>query len=292
MTRSRNNLDLLSVDVEEYFHATTFESVIPRSEWEERKGRSARSIDRLLGRFDDWKVRATFFVLGWFAERNRELVARIQKEGHEVACHGYDHRLIYNMTPDSFRNDVRRAKGLIEEITGAEVLGYRAPTFSIVLRTAWAIPILIEEGFAYDSSIFPIHHDRYGIPDFPREPVRISSPDGSLVEFPLTTIRIGGLNIPISGGGYLRLLPFPIVRRAIAKVRQRGELVNLYVHPWEIDTSLPRVPISLLKRLRHYHGIDKVESRLARLVGEGRFSPFGDVLTGINPPDWKFPSAG
>lgn len=292
MNDRANSLDVLSVDVEEYFHATTFESIIPRSEWEDRAGRSARSLDRLLQLLDDWNVHATFFILGWFAERNREQVRAIHEGGHEVASHGYDHQLIYAMTPDSFREDIRRAKGLIEDVAGVPVKGYRAPTFSIVSRTAWAVPILVEEGYEYDSSVFPIHHDRYGIPDFPRHPVRIETESGSLVEFPLTTVRLGPFNFPVSGGGYLRLLPFPFIRRAIARVRRRGRLVNLYVHPWEIDSRLPAVKMPLLKRWRHYKGIRQVESRLAHLVADGDFKPFREILPRIDLPVWSFPASG
>lgn len=290
MGERSDSIDVLGVDVEEYFHATTFESILPRSEWEERKGRSARSLERLLALFERWNVRATFFVLGWFAERNRAAVRAIAEAGHELACHGYGHRLIYHMSAGEFREDVRRAKGLIEEIAGRAVEGYRAPTFSIVARTAWAVPILVEEGFRYDSSIFPIHHDRYGIPGFPTHPVRIETVSGSLLEFPLTTVPLGPFNFPVSGGGYLRLLPFPIVRRALARVRRQGGLVNLYVHPWEIDPELPRVPMPFLKRLRHYHGIRHVESRLERLVADGSYGPFRDASPRLDAPPWSFPS--
>ncbi|MFH1276940.1 MAG: XrtA system polysaccharide deacetylase [Candidatus Eisenbacteria bacterium] len=270
--------DALTVDVEEYFHATIFADSIPRKEWDERAGRASSSLARLLERFDAWGVRATFFFLGWYAERNPGAVRDVVTAGHEVAAHGYDHTLLPDLGPRRFREDLRRTKGLLEESGGAAVAGYRAPTFSITDRTLWAIPILAEEGFAYDSSVFPIRHDRYGIPGFPRRPVRLRFEGGSLVEFPLSTWRIGPWNVPVAGGGYLRLLPLPVMVRGLRAVRREGAPAVLYLHPWEIDPGQPRIPLPLLSRIRHYRNLDRAEDRLGRLLRDGSWAPMGEIL--------------
>ena len=281
MKEGRSCAGALTVDMEEYFHATLLRSRVGRKEWEERAGRAARSVERLLRLFDRWDARATFFVLGWFAERDPETVRRVAEAGHEIACHGYDHELLFDLGPERFREDLRRSREVIASAAGKNPAGYRAPTFSITRRTLWAFPILVEEGFLYDSSVFPIRHDRYGIPDFPRRPVRIRAGAGELIEFPLSTRRVGPWNLPVSGGGYLRLLPFSWIRRGFEAIRREGGTPVLYLHPWEIDPDQPRVPLPLLSRIRHYRGIDRMEERIGRLIGGGGFRPLGELASAV-----------
>lgn len=288
MTERTGAPDALTVDVEEYFHATIFADSVRRKEWDRMGGRASASLARLLERFDAWGVRGTFFFLGWFAERNPGSVREVAAAGHEVAAHGYDHTLLPDLGPERFREDLRRTKGLLEERAGVAVSGYRAPTFSITERTGWAIPILAEEGFAYDSSIFPIRHDRYGIPRFPRRPVRLRFEGGTLVEFPLSTWRIGPWNLPVAGGGYLRLLPPSWLVRGLRAVRKEGSPAVLYLHPWEIDPGQPRLPLPLLSRIRHYRNLGRAEDRLARLLREGRWAPMGEVVRGLDLEDYEW----
>lgn len=280
----------LTVDVEEYYHATIFSKTVARKEWDDRAGRAARSVERLLERFDRWHVRATFFVLGWYAERNRALVRSIADAGHEIASHGWDHTRIFDQKPESFRDDVRRTRSLLEDISGLPVHGYRAPTFSITERTLWAIPILAEEGHRFDSSIFPIRHDRYGIPRFPTRPVRLRFDGGELIEFPLTTLRVGWWNLPIAGGGYIRQFPLSWIERGFRKIRKSGEPVVLYLHPWEIDPDQPRLPLPPAGRIRHYRGIDRMEERLGRLVSDGSFGTMSESLRSIDIGDYFLPT--
>lgn len=290
MDSDRHPGDILSIDVEEYFHATLFKERIPRKEWKEREGRAAGSVDILLRHLDDWGVKGTWFVLGWFAERNRAVVRAISDAGHEIASHGFDHTLLGELGPDAFREDLRRSRGVLEEITEKRVVGYRAPTFSITSGTLWALPILAEEGYLYDSSIFPVHHDRYGIPGFPRHPVRLSFDTGEIVEFPLNTWRLFGFNLPVSGGGYLRLLPFPAIRHGLRAIRREKGIVMLYIHPWEIDPDQPRLPLPPLSRFRHYHALARTAKKLQALIADGRFTTAANVLQKIDPPRHDLPT--
>jgi polysaccharide deacetylase family protein (PEP-CTERM system associated) len=212
-------------------------------------------------------------VLGWVAERYPELIRDIATDGHEIACHGYSHRLVYEQSPEEFREETVRSKNLLEDITGAQVLGYRAASYSVVRDSLWALDILVELGFTYDSSIFPVHHDRYGIPDAERAPHRLTTPKGkSLVEWPLATASVFGARLPVAGGGYFRLLPYWVSRWGLESINRR-ELrpFIFYLHPWEIDPEQPRVPASLLSRFRHYTNLGKCEERLRRLLGEFNF---------------------
>ena len=215
-------VNAMSVDVEDYFQVNAFDSVVSRDRWENLESRVTRNTDRLLGLFEAGGVTATFFVLGWVAERFPSLVAAIAKQGHEVASHGYAHRLIYNQTPEAFRDDVRRAKDLLESATGVHVDGFRAPSYSITERTLWALDVLIEEGYRYDASIFPIRHDRYGMPSSPRHPHVLTRDGGSLVEAPASTVRLAGMNLPVAGGGYFRIFPYAWTRWGIRRIN-RGE---------------------------------------------------------------------
>ena len=270
----------MSIDVEDYFHVSAFEHVIPRDSWDRLESRVCANTDRLLAIFDDFNVRSTFFVLGWVAERFPQLVRRIASGGHEIASHGFEHRLIYDQTPDAFRHDVRRAKRVLEDLAGCAVAGYRAPSYSVTERSLWALDVLAEEGYTYDSSIFPIHHDRYGIPSAPRHPHTRPAAGGELLEVPASTIRLGGTNMPIAGGGYFRILPYWWARWGIARLnRTEGQAAIFYLHPWEVDPDQPRIPAGRLSRFRHYRNLSATEHRLRRLLADFSFAPIRDLLS-------------
>ncbi len=272
-------LNVMTVDVEDYFHVTNFARVVPRESWSARESRVERNTDRLLQTFADCGVTATFFVLGWVGERFPHMVTRIAALGHEVASHGYEHQLVYDQTPAAFREDVRRARGVLEHACGRRIEGYRAPSFSITSRSLWALDVLIEEGFRYDSSIYPIRHHRYGIPDAPRHPYLVRRPSGMLLEVPGSTARVAPLNLPIGGGGYFRLLPYQWTRWGIERVnRSERRPVVFYVHPWEIDPDQPRLPAGVIARLRHYRNLDRTETRLRRLLHNFRFGPMRTLV--------------
>jgi polysaccharide deacetylase family protein (PEP-CTERM system associated) len=239
--------------------------------------------------FEDAGVTATFFVLGWVADRFPALVTDLAKAGHEMASHGYSHHLVYNQTPAEFREDVRRAKAVIEDRSGRRVQGYRAPSYSITRRSLWALDVLVEEGYTYDASIFPIRHDRYGIPDAPRHPYMLARRAGALAEAPPSTVRLGGMNLPVAGGGYFRLLPYWWTRWGIGRVnRQEGRPAIFYLHPWEIDPDQPRLDAGVVSRFRHYRNLDKTESRLRRLLAEFRFGTLGALMASADRamPAW------
>ncbi|MEZ5291476.1 MAG: DUF3473 domain-containing protein [Vicinamibacterales bacterium] len=275
----------MTVDVEDYFHVSNFERVVDRSSWASRESRVEANTERLLALFREAGVSATFFVLAWVAERVPGLVRRIAAEGHEVASHGYGHRLIYDQTPDAFRDDVRRAKGLLEDASGQRVDGYRAPSFSVTARSLWALDVLIDEGYTYDSSIFPVHHDRYGIPDAERHAGVVSRPGGTIVEVPASTVRLAGVNWPIGGGGYFRLLPYGWTRWGMRRVNdlERAPAV-FYLHPWEIDPDQPRLEAPALARYRHYHNLDDTEPRLRRLLQEFPFGTMRGLIASVPLP--------
>ena len=271
-------VNAMTVDVEDYFQASAFDRLVSRSSWSERESRVAANTRTLLEFFDRRQVRGTFFILGWVAERFPGLVREIASCGHELASHGFHHQLLYTLTPDQFREDVRRAKAAIEDAGGCQVRGYRAPSFSVVESSLWALDVLIEEGHAYDASIFPIHHDRYGIPDAPRMPHVIKRGAGSIVEIPASTVRLGNSNLPIAGGGYFRLLPYAFTKWGISRVNAAGEPVVFYIHPWEIDPAQPRLPVSRLTALRHYSNLDDTMNRLERMVGDFEFNTIAATL--------------
>jgi polysaccharide deacetylase family protein (PEP-CTERM system associated) len=270
----------LTVDVEDYFHVSALAPSIHRDSWSSRESRVVRNTHRLLDLFEQFGVRGTFFVLGWVAERYPQLVRDIAARSHEVACHGYSHRLVYEQSAEEFREETLRSKTLLEDVTGSAVLGYRAASYSIVRKSLWALDTLAELGFAYDSSIFPVRHDRYGIPDAERAPHRLSTPGGKvIVEWPLSTASIAGFRLPVSGGGYFRLLPYWVTRWGLASINGREQRPFVfYLHPWEIDPGQPRVSTSWLSRFRHYTNLEKCEERLRRLLGEFRFGPAKDGL--------------
>jgi polysaccharide deacetylase family protein (PEP-CTERM system associated) len=272
-------VNALSIDVEDYFHANVFDRVVSPEAWAGLEGRVAPNTDRLLEILDGAGVRATFFVLGWVADRHPALVRAIAAAGHELASHGYAHRLVYTLTRDAFRDDVRRSKAIVEDLCGRAVRGYRAPSYSITNDSRWALDVLVEEGYAYDASIFPIRHDRYGIPDAPRHPHRLQVGAGALWEVPGSTVRCAGVNLPIAGGGYFRQFPYAFTRWGIGRVNRReGRAVIFYLHPWEIDARQPRLPLPLVSRVRHYRNLGRTEARLRRLLDDFRFDSIERVL--------------
>ncbi|MDQ6887062.1 MAG: DUF3473 domain-containing protein [Gemmatimonadota bacterium] len=269
-------MKLLSVDVEDYYHVESFSDVIPRTQWEQHSSRVEANTQRLLDLFDESGARGTFFILGWVAERHPRLVREIASRGHEVGCHSYWHRLIFRLDQAEFEADTRRSKDVIEQAAGCAVHGYRAPSYSITTRSLWAFESLIAAGFTYDSSVFPIHHDVYGIPDAPRQPFRVITPSGTLLEFPLTTFRLGGAhNFPVGGGGYLRILPLWYTRLGFARASAQGVPLIVNVHPWEIDPEQPRLAGRRLSRLRHYTNLARTSDKLRRVLRDGDFSGFG-----------------
>ena len=272
-------VNAMTIDVEDYFQVSAFDDVVKREEWEARPSRVVCNTMRLLQLFDEYSVKSTFFVLGWVADRFPGLIRDIAAAGHELASHGYGHRIVYSQTPDEFREDVRRAKGTIENVSGQEVGGYRAPSFSITKDSLWALDVLVEEGYRYDASIFPIRHDRYGIPDAPRHRHVLTRPGGTLTEAPGSTVRVLGSNLPVAGGGYFRILPYWWTRWGIARLnRLEAQPAIFYLHPWEIDPDQPRLSASRLSRLRHYRNLDKAEPRLKRLLTDFRFGMLKDVI--------------
>lgn len=341
---SRININALSVDLEDYFMVSAFENVVKRENWERYESRIERNTYRLLEILDTVQApcrnknplsfnyepgihhspKATFFCLGWVAERFPHLIKTIHSQGHEIASHGYNHRMITFLSPEEFREDIRRTKAILEDLTGERILGYRAPSYSITLRTLWALEILAEEGYLYDSSIFPIHHDRYGIPDAPRYPFCIEFDAGKIpsqlkkpkylheigiskiigkrdsiytntnptsrtlgpnihdfiVEFPISTLKIFGYNLPIGGGGYFRLFPIQFTLWALRQIQQEdGVPFVFYIHPWEIDPIQPTVyGVSRISRFRHYVNLKKTKSRLEKLLQIMPFSSFSKIF--------------
>lgn len=275
----------MSVDVEDYFHVAALSESISRDQWDQLNGRVEFSTRRVLDIFGDADTRATFFVLGWVAERHPALVREIHERGHEVACHGYSHRMVYEQTPEEFRGETLRAKAILEDLTGAPVDGYRAASYSITPRSRWALDILVEAGFRYDSSIFPVRHDLYGMPGAQRFPHRLATNEGAeLVEFPPSTARLLGQNVPAAGGGYFRLYPYPLSRWLIRRVNEgEGQPAIFYLHPWEVDPDQPRVEAGWRSRFRHYNNLDKCEGRLRRLLSEFQFGTVRSVIDAIFP---------
>jgi polysaccharide deacetylase family protein (PEP-CTERM system associated) len=266
--------NVFSVDVEDYFQVEAFADVVDRRSWESYPCRVVENTRRILDLADRLEIHGTFFILGWVAERYPALVREIVARGHEPACHSYWHRLIYKLSPAEFREDTIRAKDVIEQAAGMPVSGYRAPSYSITSRSLWALDVLAEAGFRYDSSIFPIQHDIYGIPDAPRLPFRVETPSGELVEYPITTFKLGSRNMPVGGGGYLRIFPFWYTRMGFRRVAAENAPLIVYIHPWEVDPEQPRLAGRLKSRLRHYTNLSKTQSRLSRLLQMGEFSSF------------------
>lgn len=275
--RSLAPLNALTVDVEDYFQVSALAPLIERSSWDTRPCRVERNVQRLLALFEQRGARATFFTLGWIAERYPQLVRDIIAGGHELASHGYGHLRASDQSREDFFADVQRAKALLEDIGGQPVQGYRAPSFSIGYSNPWAFDSLLEAGYRYSSSVYPVQHDHYGMPDAPRFPYQ-SRP--GLIEIPVTTTRVLGRNLPAGGGGYFRLAPYELSRWALRRVNALDQRPAIfYMHPWEIDPGQPRVPGTSLKtRFRHYINLDKTESRLGRLLSDFRWGRVDEVF--------------
>lgn len=264
----------LSFDVEDWFQVENLRAATPRTQWDVLPLRVERSTGEILDILAERGVKATFFVLGWVAQRCPALVRRIHEAGHEVASHGYGHDLVYQLNPQQFREDARRAKSLLEDLTGTRVIGYRAPNFTIVEQTRWALDVLKEEGFVYDSSVFPLTwHDRYGFRSCGTTPFEW---DNGLIEVPIAVSRISGLSLPVGGGGYFRLMPYLYFRTLLARTNRQGNAFTFYLHPWEFDPSQPRVQgVRLQHRFRHYVNLARTAPRLRRLLDDFEFEPIG-----------------
>jgi polysaccharide deacetylase family protein (PEP-CTERM system associated) len=273
-------INALTIDVEDYFQVSAFEAVIRCDEWAGFESRVEQNTLRLLDILDAHNTKATFFTLAWVAERYPRLLREIAARGHEVGSHGYAHRRVYTQTPAQFQQETRLSKRILEDIVGHQVLGYRAASYSITSQSLWALDVLQEAGFVYDSSIFPIRHDLYGIPGYHRFcHVHVMDSGQRLVEFPISTVRVVKANLPVGGGGYFRLFPYSFTRWGIRHLNTtEGQPAVVYLHPWEIDPAQPRIPAGRMSRFRHYLNLDKTASRLARLLQDFQFSTMADVL--------------
>ena len=259
---------LFTVDVEESFHAAAIEPFVPRSQWPGLASRVERGVDRLLALLDRHEATGTFFTLGIVAERCPQVVRRIADAGHEVASHGWSHRRVNRLTPQEFREEVARSRDVLSALSGKPVLGFRAPNFSILAGCEWAFDILIEEGYVYDSSIFPARKSGRA---FQNADLMIRRTAGQLLEVPMTPAKVGGLRIPAGGGAWFRLFPYELTRRALRQAAQRSEPGVFYIHPWELDIEQPREVLNLLTRIRHYGGLGRVMPRLERMMSEFEF---------------------
>lgn len=276
---STNLNHVLTVDVEEYFQVEAFAKYVDKRDWDRYPSRVEAPTARLLDLLAAHRAQGTFFVLGWLAERKPDLVRRIAASGHEIGSHGFGHTMITKMTPEEFRQDIRKSKTILEEITGRAVIGYRAPTFSIMKKTSWAHAVLSEEGYRYSSSVFPVRHDRYGWPEFGDEPRNVAPREGGgLWEVPLSVGSIGPIRVPFGGGGYLRSYPFFLTRRLLRDRVRDGRPVVVYVHPWELDANQPTIRAPFLRRLRHWVGISRMEERLTELLRSMRFGSVARFL--------------
>lgn len=270
--------NILTIDLEDWFQVSNLEGRISREDWPNCEYRLRRSTERLLAMLETAGARATFFVLGWNAEACPALVRQIAAAGHEIATHGYHHRLVYDMTPAEFREDLRRSVYAIEDAAMAPVRGHRAASFSITETCLWALEVLAEEGLAYDSSLFPIRHDRYGVSRRWTEGRDIVTSSGSIVEVPITVCPLLGVNVPFAGGGYFRLLPYAAVRRFTKAINRVDKKVVFYFHPWEMDAGIPRLKLGCAKSFRSYFNIPANERKFAALLRDFSFQPIADAL--------------
>jgi polysaccharide deacetylase family protein (PEP-CTERM system associated) len=273
-------INALSIDVEDWYQVSDFEAEVKRPDWGQYEGRVVQNTGRLLALLREYQVRATFFILTWNAERFPELVRQIDRDGHEIASHGYEHRLIYEQTPQEFRADVTRSLDILKSLTGKQILGYRAPSFSITQKSLWALDTLVDLGFAYDSSIFPVRDTLYGIRDSQRFPYVIRGNGArQLVEFPMSTVRLGQRNLPLGGGAYLRLLPYRYFHWGMTRLQREGKPAVVYLHPCEIDPGQPRLRVRGKRGYSsHYLRLRAMEGKLRRLLQNFRFAPIREVL--------------
>jgi polysaccharide deacetylase family protein (PEP-CTERM system associated) len=264
----------LTFDLEDYMHVSAFADHMPAAEWNDRVSRLEHNTDKLLEMLDSSRCSATFFVLGWVAQKYPQVIQRIASLGHEIACHSMWHRLVSDLTPAEFRADTQEAKTLLEDLSSQQVRGYRAPSFSITKKSWWAFEILRDLGFTYDSSIFPVKHPNYGAVEASRFPFVVRTESGNLVEFPLPTLQVGEKRAPFGGGAYFRILPYAYTRWGIKHMNDRETRpVCVYLHPWEIDGDQPRMKGRLTSRLRHYMGLRGTESKLRNLLRDFQFVP-------------------
>lgn len=287
----QNVINALSVDVEDWFQVGAFEHTLSRQDWDSLPRRVEANTDRVLALFAESGVKATFFTLGWVAERYPAAIRRIVDAGHELASHGYDHQRVFTFTAEEFRADLRKSRAILEDAGGVAIKGYRAPSFSIDTRTPWAHPILAEEGYAYSSSVAPVVHDHYGWPEAPRFAFR--PVEGSdLVELPVTTARLRGRTLAAGGGGFFRLLPYAFSHWAVRQVNRDARPAIIYFHPWEIDPEQPRVPGAPLKsRIRHYTNLARMAPKLRRLIGDFEWSRVEDILPAQREAAPRWPAA-
>ncbi len=272
----------LTIDLEDYYHVSAFSEVMPIGQWNSQDSRVERNTNLLLDLLDEAGYKATFFTLGWVAEQHPEVVRHVAQRGHEVACHSLRHRVVYEMTRTEFREDTRQAKQLLEDCSGTPVFGYRAPSFSITQDSLWALEVLAELGFKFDSSIFPVKHPNYGMPKATRAPHRIETPSGTIVEFPMTTLELAGLRAPFGGGAYFRLLPYWYTRWGIRFLNEREcRSVCVYLHPWELDPEQPRMSGRRTSRMRHYLGLRSTPAKFRRLISDFEFCPLGALVDQI-----------
>ncbi len=272
--------NMLTVDVEEHYQVSAFKDAISRDNWHKHESRVVQNTQSLLELFASKNLKATFFVLGMVAEKHPELVREIHAAGHEVASHGYSHKLIYEQTPEVFYSETEKSKKILEDIIGTQVYGYRAASYSITEKSLWALDTLIELGFEYDSSIFPVKHDRYGIPNTPTHAYTLERGEGkSITEIPLSTKPMFGYTLPIAGGGYFRLFPYQFTEWALGSINksQRKPFI-FYLHPWEVDAEQPRIKASRLSEFRHYNNLDKCKDRLEKLINKFEFSTVRKVM--------------
>src|SRR5258707_4228602 len=287
--RTKIMRNALTVDLEDYYHVSAFRQSITEDQWSSQQDRVERNTDLLLQWFDEVGCKATFFTLGCVAEQHPRLIRRLAEQGHEVACHSLRHRTLYEMSPEEFREDTRRAKKLLEDVSGSAVLGYRATSISITEKSIWAFEILAGLGFTYDSSVFPVRHPNYGMPQISRAPFVVDTGAGPIVEFPMPTLELAGMRSPLGGGAYLRLLPYWYTRWGIQYLNAyENRPICVYVHPWEIDPDQPRLKGNMTARLRHTLGLSGLEKKLRNLLEDFEFCPLSVLLDEIGRPETVF----
>ncbi len=271
----------LTIDIEDYFQVSAFETVIDPLSWDNFPSRVVRNTLVILELLEDRGVKATFFIVGWIADRYPWLVRKISNRNHEIGCHGYWHKKVYDLTPETFRQDTYRCKSRLEDITGKPIKGYRAPSYSITRKSLWALDVLAELGFKYDSSIFPTYHDNYGIPDAPRFEYKLKKQ--RMMEYPISTAKVMGRNIPISGGGYFRLFPYIVTHNALKRINTiEKQPFVFYLHPWELDPEQPRVRhVGVLSRFRHYVNLNTTKHKFEKLLYDFRFGKFSKANNNI-----------